>query len=32
MKTYGLIVADNGSDMYITGHVRPALGTQMGPF
>ena len=30
MKTYGLIVADNGSDMYITGIVRSALGSADG--
>lgn len=24
MKTYGLIVADNGTDMYITGTMDPA--------
>ena len=26
MKRYGLIVADNGSDMYISGTLRHALG------
>ncbi len=26
MKTYGLIVADNGTDMYIGGHLGRPLG------
>jgi hypothetical protein len=30
MKTYGLIVADNGSDMYITGSSDPRWDSQMG--
>jgi hypothetical protein len=31
MKTYGLIVADNGSDMYITGTSDPRWEAYMGP-
>jgi hypothetical protein len=32
MKTYGLIVADNGSDMYITGTMDPRWEAQMDGF
>ena len=32
MKTYGLIVADNGSDMYITGSSDPRWEAQMDDF